>query len=138
MMEAIQNWKGDDLSFLLILWNRRSPVWNLLSNPLMWPRSIEIPHVFSDHPIQLLFPKDQDVIEAFSPDTAQEAFTDCIRLGRTLRRCQNFNGRADGNPCKSVVLVQTGLPRAVAEPPMRLSVNASRQNAPLAVKPAQR
>jgi hypothetical protein len=38
-----------------------------MPNPLVWPRSVEVPDVFLDHPMKLPVPDNQEVIEAFSP-----------------------------------------------------------------------
>ena len=41
--------------------------------------------------MQMPVPPDQHVIEAFSPDTAQESFADCVRFGGTIGRLENLN-----------------------------------------------
>ena len=55
--------------------------------------------------MQMLVPQNQDVIETFPPHTAQEPFTDCIRLGRTIRRLQNFDGCANGDTCEGLPIL---------------------------------
>ncbi len=63
MTQPIENREGNELAFLLFL-GSWSPLGNLLSSPLMWPCPIEVLHIFANHPIELLFIQDQDVIEA--------------------------------------------------------------------------
>lgn len=71
---------------------------------------IEVCPVFPNHAMQMQFPQDQDMVETFSPHTAQEPFTDRICLRRTIRRLQNFDGRAHGNPRESFPLFTIAIP----------------------------
>ena len=54
---------------------------NLLRNPLMRSRSIEISNIFFDDPIQLCVAENQQMIQAFAAHSAHEAFAHRIRGG---------------------------------------------------------
>ena len=56
----------------------------LLSNPLVGSGLVKILDVFSDHMLQMSFPHNQQVIEAFSPHTSQEPFADRIGHGSAV------------------------------------------------------
>jgi len=60
--------------------------WDPLPEALMRARMIHVVHVLGEHSPQVSFTEDQQVVQAFTPHTAQKAFTDCIRLG-CLRGC---------------------------------------------------
>ena len=53
---------------------------NPLPNPLVWPRSVEIPDVFLDHAMKLRVPNNQEVIKAFYPHAPYEPFADRVGL----------------------------------------------------------
>ena len=101
MVQPVENGESNELAFLPFL-GSWSPLGNLLSNPLMWPCPIEVLHIFANHPIELLFPQNQDVVETFSPHAAQKPFTNRIRLGRTLRRLQDTDRCARRDPREGV------------------------------------
>jgi hypothetical protein len=72
---------------MLICWNRdHFPLRNLLLNPLMWSRLIEILNVGTQDTIQLLLMQDYHVVKALSPNTPQKSFTDRIGARRVIRR----------------------------------------------------
>ncbi len=78
-MQSTQDWQGEDLASLVIQRNRlpRS-VWDLLSDSLMRPGSVEVVYVGSQYPLELLLLQDEQVIETFVTHTAHKPFTDGI------------------------------------------------------------
>jgi hypothetical protein len=105
MVQPVKNWEGNDLAFHPFLWTRCLSLGNLLTDPLMGPRLIEIFHVFSDHPIGMLFAQDQDAIKAFPSHTAQKSFTNRIRFSCPIRCFQNFDRRSYSDPREDFALL---------------------------------
>ncbi len=101
MVQPVENGESNELAFLLFL-GSWSPLGYLLLDALVRSRAIEVCHVFPDHPVQLLLPQNQDVVETFSPYTSPEPLTNRIRLGRTLRRLQDTDRCARRDPREGV------------------------------------
>jgi hypothetical protein len=80
VLQSIQDGNGDEPSSHRPGWLGPNPRRNPLSNPLVWPRSVDMPDVFLDHPMKLPVPESQNVIEAFSIHAPQEAFADRVGL----------------------------------------------------------
>jgi hypothetical protein len=59
----------------LICWRSREHrrLRNPLSNPLMWPSLIVVPDIDLEETVELFLMQDQEMIQAFSPDTSQKA-----------------------------------------------------------------
>ena len=112
-MHSVENWERNELAILLFL-GSWSPRGKLLPNPLMGPSPFQVLHIFANHPIELLFPQDQDVIEAFCSHTDQELFTECIRFGLTVRGFQNFYRRPYNNACKGFPILTVAIPNQKA------------------------
>jgi hypothetical protein len=70
---------------------RHRKFWNPLLDALMWSCLIEILDVGTQDTMQLLFMKDQYVIQALSSNTPQKAFTDGIGVFRMIRRFENLD-----------------------------------------------
>jgi hypothetical protein len=64
---------------------------NLLVDPLMWSRPVEILDVETQDTMELLLTEDQYVIQALSPHTQEKAFTNRIGSWRVIRRFQYLN-----------------------------------------------
>jgi len=71
VVQCIHDGNGDEPSSPRPGWRGNGSPWNPLSNPLVRPRSVEIPDVFLDHLMKLPIPDNQQVIEAFSPQAPQ-------------------------------------------------------------------
>jgi len=52
---------------------------------------VDVVHVLREYRMELSFTEDQQVVQAFTPHTAQKAFTDCIRLGCLYGCVQNYD-----------------------------------------------
>ena len=78
-MQSTRDWKGEDLTSLVIQRNRL-PIssWDLLSDSLMWPGLIEVLYLGTQGTMQLLLLQDEQVIETLPTHVAQKAFTDGI------------------------------------------------------------
>ena len=78
-MQSPQDWKGEDLAIIL-MWRDRPtiPSWDLLSDALMWPGSVEVVYIGKQNTMQLLLLHDEHVIETLATHTAQKPFTDGI------------------------------------------------------------
>ncbi len=64
--------------------------------------------------MQVLFSQNWDVIKTFSPYASQEPFTDGIRLGRTIRRLQSFDGCAHGDTSETSPILTIAIPNQKA------------------------
>ena len=71
MVQSIEDGNRDNPFSLRPNWLGPHPPWKPLPNPLVRPRSVEIPDVFLDHLMKLPIPDNQQVIEAFSPQAPQ-------------------------------------------------------------------
>ncbi len=54
---------------------------NLLFDPLMWSGSIEVLDIGVEDTVELLLMQDEQMIEAFTSYTPQEAFTEALARG---------------------------------------------------------
>ena len=88
MVKTSKHWCRADLGALTVdlSWTRNR---DLLTDPLVRAASIEIRAVLSKHTGQMSYAKDDDVIQAFAPGTANESFTNRILQGR-LNRCAQY------------------------------------------------
>ncbi len=76
----------------------------------MWSRAIQVLHVLLYHPIQLPLAQDQHMVETFPPYAAQEAFTEGIRLGSTVRRSQDLGAAPRRHPSEGVPIFAIAIP----------------------------
>ncbi len=80
----------------LIWWHGGDfPLRNLLTDPLMWPCLIEILDKGMQDTMQLLFMKDQDVVQTLPPNAPQKAFTDRIGSWRLIRCFKYLDATCD-------------------------------------------
>ncbi len=82
MVQSVENWKCDDLTFSFLFSLRNSPHRNFLVDPLVRSGLVEELNVFPDHSMQMILPQDQQMIKAFSPYAAQESFADRVGFWR--------------------------------------------------------
>lgn len=61
---------------------------------------IEVHRICIEKPGELLLLEDEEVIQAFSPHAAQKTFTDCIRLGSSIRRPKDLDAAGCCYTCK--------------------------------------
>jgi len=59
-------------------WLGHDTLTNPISNPLVWPCSVEVFDVFLDYAMKVPVPDNQQVIEAFSPHAPHEPFADRV------------------------------------------------------------
>jgi hypothetical protein len=70
---------------------------NLLFDPLMWSGSIEVLDIGVEDTVELLLMQDEQMIEAFTSYTPQEAFTDRIGSRGVIRRFENLDSTRSRN-----------------------------------------
>ena len=74
---------------------------NLLFDALMRPRSVEVVQIRVEYVVELLLMQDEQVIEALTPDTSQEALTNGIRPRSVIRSFKNLNVTRLRNPIEA-------------------------------------
>jgi hypothetical protein len=84
VVQSIEDRERHNFSSCLLTPIPKNRFWNPLTDPLVRPESVEVLHVISHCPVQLLLTPDQHVIEAFVPHAFQKALTDRIGLPRGL------------------------------------------------------
>jgi len=105
VVQSIEDGNGDEPSSPRPGWLGHDPLRNPLSNPPVWPCSVEVFDVFLDYPMKLPVPENQDVIEVFSPRAPQEPFADSVALSSAAGRLQDFNGACPCNSCEPVAIL---------------------------------
>ncbi len=73
---------------------------NLLVDALVRSSVVEIMDVLLHDAIGMPFTEDDEVIQTFAPETAQEALADRIGLGRAIGSAEYINARPDSNTRK--------------------------------------
>src|SRR5262249_43198898 len=102
MMQAAQDREGNDFATCVMGWHGSSFRFrNQLLDALMRPGSVELVHIRVEHALELLLMEDQQMIEALTPDTAQEAPTDSIGSRGVIRRCEHLNATRLSYPRKA-------------------------------------
>jgi hypothetical protein len=102
MVEPTQDREGEDLAALRIWWQWPSgSLRNLLLDALMRPGSIEVVHVCVEHAVELLLMHDEQMIEALTSHTAEEALTDGIGSRGVIRGFENLNMTRCSKPRKT-------------------------------------
>jgi len=82
-------------------WNRTHwRIRNPLPTSLMRSSLVEVQGICREEAGELLLLKDQEVIQAFSPDAAQEAFTHSISSWGSVRRSKDFDATRDCYACE--------------------------------------
>lgn len=92
-----------------VRWTLDDSPGNPLDNPVVGPAQLEGVDVSPDRAMQMSLPHKQHVIEAFSPDTSEEPFTDRVGGGDTEWGLDDLNsvplatrGKASkGDPSRS-------------------------------------
>jgi hypothetical protein len=102
-VSSTQHGNRDHLVTRVVLWGRRhAGDWYLLGNSLMRSCVIEVHHVCSEETGELLFMKDEEVIQAFSPHAQEKAFADGIRSWSSLWRSKHFDATWCCHPCTTL------------------------------------
>jgi hypothetical protein len=79
VVQATQDWQGEDLASLVIERNRLPrPFWDLLPDALMRLSLVEVLDIGMQDPLQLFLLQDEQVIQTLATHTAYKAFTDGI------------------------------------------------------------
>ena len=73
----------------------------MLLDALMRPCSVEVVHIGVEHALELLLMQDEQMIEALTPYTAEEALTDGIRARGVIWRFEHLNVTRIGNPSEA-------------------------------------
>jgi len=68
---------------------------NLLLDPLMWSRLVEILDVGTQNTMQLLLMEDQYMIQTLSPNASQKVFTDSIGSWRVIGSFKYLDATCD-------------------------------------------
>ena len=93
MVQPTHDRKSDHLVVCILSGRIRSALfWNLLSNPLMRPCPVEGGHIGIEHALELPLMQDQQVVQAFLPNTPQKAFADGVGAFRMNRRFEDLDG----------------------------------------------
>jgi len=112
---------------------------------------VEVGYIGTQNPLELPLMQDEQMVEALTSHTAEEALTDGIRSRGVIRRCENFNATRLGNPREdhsklAIVITDevlrphtkgSGLPKRYAQSKRRWAI-ASRRHGSLgasAVRP---
>ncbi len=82
---------------MLLRWPWR---WNLLVDALVWPVQIEVSDIFLQNTLERALAKHQEMVEAFTSDTAQKALINRIGFGGMKWRFPDFDASASGHTGK--------------------------------------
>jgi len=77
--------------------NAHRSVRDLLTDALMRSSVVVVVNVFLHDAIGMPFAQEDEVIQAFAPETAQETFADGIGLRCAIGSAEDFNACPDGN-----------------------------------------
>ena len=66
----------------------------------MWPSLIVVPDIGLEKTVELFLVQDQELIQAFSPDASQKAFTDCVGSWCSVRHSKDFDAAGCRHSCK--------------------------------------
>ncbi len=94
---------GNSANLIRLVWRRSRTHRRLrhpLPKPLMGSGLIKVHRIGFEQPGELLFMKDQEVIQTFPSHTSQKAFTDGICLRRLVRRAKYFDATCCCHSCK--------------------------------------
>jgi len=97
VVQATQDWQGEDLASLLIERNRLPrPLCNLLPDALMRPGLVEVLDIGTQDTMQLLLLQDEHVIQTLATHAAQKPFTDGIGSWCVVRRGEHLDAAGCG------------------------------------------
>jgi len=82
----------------------------------MWPGSVEVGHIGIEHALELLLLQDEQMIEALTSHTSQEAFTDGIGSRGVIGRFENLDATGLGNSCKAHAKLAIIVPNEILRP----------------------
>ena len=71
----------------------------MLANALMRSRAIDVHHIHFESSVEVSFAHDEDVVEAFAPDTAEQSFADRVRAWCLDGRSEDLD---PGSDCDSL------------------------------------
>jgi hypothetical protein len=98
MMEPAQDRVGEDLAACMLCWHASSFLLrNLLLNALVRSCLVEVVYIGIENPLELPLMQDEQIVEALTSHTAQEAFADRIRSRSVIRRFENLDATRLGN-----------------------------------------
>ena len=98
-MQAAQDGEGDDLATCMLCRHGSGFLLrNLLSDPLMRSCLVKVGDIRIEDVLELLLMQDEQMVEALTPDTPQEAFTDGIGTWTVIRDCEHLNVTRLRNP----------------------------------------
>jgi hypothetical protein len=89
---------------------------NLLFDPLMWSGSIEVLDIGVEDTVELFLMQDEQMIEAFTSDTPQKAFTDGIGSRGVIRRFENLDSTRSRNTGEVHPKLAIVIPKKVFRP----------------------
>jgi hypothetical protein len=124
MVQSIEDGNREEPSAPRPGWLRPDPLRNLVPNPLVWLRRVEVADVFLDYPMKVPVPDNQQVIEAFSPQAPQEPFADRVGLQSAKGRPQDLAGAAVDRTQLAGVGNQDLMPKLLEQAPGPTRVGA--------------
>ncbi len=99
MIQAAQDREGDDLATCVMGRHGSSfRLGELLSDPLMRSCLVEVDHIRMEHAVELLLMEDEQMIEALTSHTAQEALTDRIGARGLIGGFENLDVTRSSQP----------------------------------------
>ena len=110
-MQPAQDREGDDLATCMLCWHGSGfLLQDLLSDPLMRSCLVKVGDIRIEDALELLLMEDEQMVEALTPDTAQEAFTDGIGTWSVIRDCEHLNvtrlrNAREGHPELGIIIL---------------------------------
>ncbi len=96
MMQATEHGEWDDSPIATRGWRCKLLLaWDPLLNALMRSRLVEVDDILFEHPAEVGFAQNEDVIQAFAAHAPQQPFADRVRARCLDRRSQHLNPRSD-------------------------------------------
>ncbi len=96
MMQATENGECDDSPIATRGWRCKLLLdWEPLLNALMRSRLVEVDDILFEHPAEVGFAQNEDVIQAFTAHAPQQPFADRVRARCLDRRSQHLNPRSN-------------------------------------------
>ena len=118
-MQSAENRVSDDRSRRLLQWRCIRAAGDTLVDPLVWASFIEVVLVLPYDPAEVTLIEDEEEVQAFSPQAAQESLADGISLGSLKGSGQDFDIGSISDPVEGiaelVVVVANQEARALAE-----------------------
>jgi hypothetical protein len=75
-------------------------LWKLLLDTLVWSGLVEVQDIGLEEAVELFLVQDQEMIQAFSPHAPSKAFTDGIRLWRSIRSSKHLDATCCRHSCE--------------------------------------